>query len=370
MDLSILFSSLLLSCVLFASSTDAKYNAVFSFGDSFADTGNFVILESQLLPVIPIDLPPYGMTFFGHPTGRCSNGRLIIDFICESLGLPFLPPSLSHNESFTKGANFAVVGATALDLAFFQENNITGIPPIDSSLSVQLGWFDALKPSLCKTTRKCKNYMKKSLFFVGEFGGNDYNFLLTSGKTLDQVIETYVPKVIDVVYKAVEKLIGEGAATVVVPGNVPTGCIPAILTLFASPNKTDYDPQTGCLKKFNELGKHHNLLLLKAVEQLRKKYLYARIIYADYYAPVIEFASKPTQFGFSNGAIKACCGGGGPYNYNVSAVCGLPGVSACKDPSTYANWDGIHLTEASYSRIATGWLKGPYAHPPIQNLSY
>nr|CAD1844245.1 unnamed protein product [Ananas comosus var. bracteatus] len=312
MDLSILFSSLLLSCVLFASSTDAKYNAVFSFGDSFADTGNFVILESQLLPVIPIDLPPYGMTFFGHPTG-------------ESLGLPFLPPSLSHNESFSKGANFA------------------------------LGWFDALKPSLCKTTRKCKNYMKKSLFFVGEFGGNDYNFLLTSGKTLDQVIETYVPKVTDVVYKAVEKLIGEGAATVVVRG---------------TPNKTDYDPQTGCLKKFNELGKHHNLLLLKAVEQLRKKYPYARIIYADYYAPVIEFASKPTQFGFSNGAIKACCGGGGPYNYNVSAVCGLPGVSACKDPSTYANWDGIHLTEASYSRIATGWLKGPYAHPPIQNLSY
>lgn len=51
---------------------------------------------------------------------------------------------------------------------------------------------------------ECKNYMKKSLFFVGEFGGNDYNFLLTSGKTLDQVIETYVPKVIDVVYKAVQ----------------------------------------------------------------------------------------------------------------------------------------------------------------------
>jgi GDSL-like Lipase/Acylhydrolase len=70
--------------------------------------------------------------------------------------------------------------------------------------------------------------------------------------------------------------------------------------------------------------------------------------------------------GFTNGApLRSCCGGGGPYNYNLTAACGLPGVSACSNPSKYINWDGIHLTEAAYRFIATGWLKGPYAHPPI-----
>lgn len=67
-----------------------------------------------------------------------------------------------------------------------------------------------------------------------------------------------------------------------------------------------------------------------------------------------------------DGALRACCGGGGgTYNVNLTALCGMPGVSSCEDPSMYVNWDGIHLTEATYHRVADGWLRGPYAHPPI-----
>jgi hypothetical protein len=46
-------------------------------------------------------------------------------------------------------------------------------------------------------------------------------------------------------------------------------------------------------------------------------------------------------------ALVACCGGGGKYNYNVTAACGLPGAA---DPSKAVNWDGIHLTEAEINR--------------------
>ena len=47
-----------------------------------------------------------------------------------------------------------------------------------------------------------------------------------------------------------QRLIKLGAKHIVVPGNLPTGCIPIILTLYASPNKADYD-RYGCLTKYN-----------------------------------------------------------------------------------------------------------------------
>lgn len=55
-----------------------SYNAIFSFGDSLADTGNFLLSGALAFPVI--GKLPYGETFFKHATGRCSNGRLIVDF--------------------------------------------------------------------------------------------------------------------------------------------------------------------------------------------------------------------------------------------------------------------------------------------------
>jgi hypothetical protein len=52
------------------------YKRIFSFGDSLIDTGNFARSG-------PIMEYPFGMTYFHHPTGRISDGRVLIDFYGE-----------------------------------------------------------------------------------------------------------------------------------------------------------------------------------------------------------------------------------------------------------------------------------------------
>lgn len=61
----------------------------------------------------------------------------------------------------------------------------------------------------------------------------------------------------------------------------------------------------------------------------------------------------------------ACCGDGGPYNYNKGVQCGDPATTVCPDPSLYINWDGPHFTEAANRLITSFLLKGPYTIPHL-----
>lgn len=51
------------------------------FGDSTVDTGsnNYINTTKDFLA----NFPPFGQTYFGKPTGRFSNGRLFVDFLCK-----------------------------------------------------------------------------------------------------------------------------------------------------------------------------------------------------------------------------------------------------------------------------------------------
>ncbi|XP_019162165.1 PREDICTED: GDSL esterase/lipase At1g28570-like [Ipomoea nil] len=221
------------------------YTSIFALGDSLTDVGNRVILSDD--PANDLHMAyPYGETFFHHPTGRCSDGRLIIDFIAEYYGLPYMPPSAGvmmnggiNGSDIEGGVNFAVAGAATVDSAFYEERGINN-PNTNCSLRVQMGWLKELLPFFCGSPSECHERLKSSLFVVGPFGSNDYRNGLLQGKDIEE-IRSYVPIVIGAISDAINDLIELGAKTIMVPSTSPDGCLASVLTDFESSNKEDYD---------------------------------------------------------------------------------------------------------------------------------
>ncbi|XP_072961695.1 GDSL esterase/lipase At1g28570-like [Typha angustifolia] len=349
--------------LLTAQPSIACYTHLFSFGDSLTDTGNF----AHSIGKTPdhVRRLPYGSTYFGHPTGRFCDGRLIVDFLAEAFGLPFGTPYLAAKsvKDFRHGANFAVGGATALSLNFFREKGMMATWT-EYSLGTQIQWFKRVL-SLLSNESDCSNIMSSSLFIVGEIGGNDYNHQFLQGRNLASVRQ-FVPSVVDAISSAINELIELGAKTLVVPGNFPIGCVPVYLTIFQSQREEDYDPKTGCIKWLNEFSEYHNQQLQDELDRLRVLHPHVTIIYADYFGASMNIFRSPHQYGFTV-PLNACCGSDGPYNCTPSISCGSPESRVCADPSAYASWDGLHLTEAAYKLVAHGVLRGPYAVPALAN---
>ncbi|XP_052623023.1 GDSL esterase/lipase At1g28600-like [Lactuca sativa] len=293
--------------------------------------------------------------------------------ISWSLGLPLIPPFLNDKESdnvvaLGPGVNYAVVAATALDTSFHEARG-TVDPVANISLGVELAWFKRSLASICSSASDCRNLIGRSLILMGEIGGTDYNGPIFDYKPIEEV-ESYVPLVIDTIISAVNELIDMGAQTLVVPGTFPIGCSSSILTVRASKNKKDYDNRTGCLIRYNELVEYHNDLLIKKLNHLRELHPNVIIIYADYYNAAMQIIYYPIKFGFTNPVLKSCCGGGGPYNYNInlSAQCGHVLATVCDDPDAYAYWDGIHFTEDAYRIIFKSLFNGQYTTPRFNSL--
>ncbi|KAF3328485.1 GDSL esterase/lipase [Carex littledalei] len=184
----------ILTILLLLKTGNCCFTRIFCFGDSISDTGNY--LKSIGDSYNPVSNLPYGETYFGRPTGRYSDGRLILDFIAEAYGLPFIPPYLSgeSTENFLHGVNFAVAGATALDNSFFESMGIK-VSWTNYLLGAQLEWFKKLLPSIFEEPGCDSSVLSSALFVVGEIGGNDYNHPFFEGRTLDEV-RTFVPDVI------------------------------------------------------------------------------------------------------------------------------------------------------------------------------
>ncbi|KAJ0972914.1 hypothetical protein J5N97_020873 [Dioscorea zingiberensis] len=345
-----------------------------SLGDSNSDTGGFSAAFGPLTS-------PFGETFFHEPAGRFSDGRLIIDFIAESLGLPYLSSYLdSIGSNFSHGANFATSLSTVIP------QNITlsqgGYSPF--SLDIQAMQFSQFKSrsqiiyrkgkfsskltfipigGVLKSLMPMKKYFSRALYIL-DIGQNDLTALFYSNKSADQ----YIPDAMKAFSSSIKSLYEEGGRYFWIHNTGPLGCLPYVL--WQDPKELD---SLGCAIVFNELAKKFNRMLNETVAQLRKDFPVAAFTYVDIYSAKYLLISQANKFGFKK-PLMACCGhGGGLYNYDPKARCGtsikkkgsqvLIGKS-CMDSRKRVNWDGAHYTEAANKWVFDQIVTGDFSDPP------
>ncbi|KAL0538159.1 hypothetical protein IC582_027161 [Cucumis melo] len=352
-----------------------KFEAIFNFGDSNSDTGGF-------WAVFPAQHGPNGMTFFKKPTGRATDGRLILDFLANSVGLPFISPYMKAiGSDFKHGANFATLASTVLlpTTSLF----VTGISPF--SLAIQLNQMKEFKLRVDELYSSSSSFSKgwsqlpppdifgKALytFYIGQ---NDFTSNLKAIGI--EGVNQYLPQVVSQIIDTIKEVYKLGGETFLVMNMAPVGCYPALLVQL--PHKSSDIDQYGCFISYNKAVTDYNAMLKKELERARSVLPKASLVYFDTHSILLQLFRHPNSYGLKY-STKACCGhGGGPYNFDPTIFCGnskkmnnkILTATACSDPYNYVSWDGIHATEAANKLVTLAILNGSYSDPPFsfQNL--
>ncbi|XP_024960899.1 GDSL esterase/lipase At3g26430-like [Cynara cardunculus var. scolymus] len=349
--------------------TKCHFPAIFNFGDSNSDTGGLSAAFGQAPP-------PNGETFFHRPAARYSDGRLLIDFIAQRVGLAYLGAYLDAlGSNFTAGANFATGGSTIRPQNTSRHQS--GLSPFSLNVqSYQFNDFHLRTQIIRKADGVFKELLPKTEAFshglyTFDIGQNDLTGGLLLNLSIDQV-KASVPDILGQ-FKTVVKDVydKEGGRSFWIHNTGPIGCLPYVLEHL--PIRAGQMDINGCANPFNELAQFFNRRLKELVGQLRKELPEAAITYVDIYKARYALISQASKYGFDH-PLRACCGYGGKYNYNTHIGCGgkvenkgkeiLVGKS-CEDPSVKIIWDGIHYTEAANKWVFDRIVNGSFSDPSV-----
>ncbi|XP_062181275.1 GDSL esterase/lipase At1g09390-like [Phragmites australis] len=319
---------------------------LFNFGDSNSDTGGVAAAGGIRI------MPPEGRTYFHHPTGRLSDGRVIIDFICESLNTHELNPYLKGiGSDYSNGVNFAMAGSTASH----------GVSTY--SLNVQIDQFVYFKHrSLEFFKRGLKGPVSKEGFenalYMMDIGHND---AVGIAHTPSDKWDKKFTEIVGEIRKAISILYDNGARKFWIHGTGALGCLPAVVVQ----EKGEHDAH-GCLASVNRAAQMFNKKLSNLCDSMRFQLKDATIVYTDMFAIKYDFVANHTKYGIE-WPFMVCCGNGGPpYNFKP----GKPGCGdLCEPESKVISWDGVHFTDFGSGLAAKLAMSGEYSKPRVKLAS-
>ncbi|CAL9045573.1 unnamed protein product [Musa banksii] len=340
--------ALLLLLLSLRSAVESKC-VLFNFGDSNSDTGGFAAGLGFYLG------PPSGRQFFHKTTGRFSDGRLYVDFICEGLKMSYLSHYLeSSGSNFSHGVNFAVVGA-AVDLP--------GNPfPLSTQVLQFLHFKNRTRELMTEGSGSLVNEKEfKHAVYSIDIGQNDLAKAFYLNLSYPQVL-LKIPTMLNKIEDAIKSMFENGGRKFWIYNTGPLGCLPQTLALHRK-NDSQLDA-FGCLSAYNDAAKAYNYGLSDLCEKMRQELKNAVIVYVDMFSIKYDLIANHTQYTGIEKPLMACCGHGGPpYNYRERMTCGQPTATACPEGSRYVSWDGVHYTETANGIIASKVLSAKYSQP-------
>ncbi|XP_030490888.2 GDSL esterase/lipase 1 [Cannabis sativa] len=316
---------------------------LFVLGDSIFDPGN----NNYINTIGKANYSPYGQTFFNHPTGRFSDGRIIPDFIAEFAKLPLIPPYLQPgNHEFRYGVNFASAGSGAM-------------PEINQGMTIdlqtQLRYFKNVREELRQRLgeTEAKALLSRAVYLFSA-GSNDYVYPFTINSTVIPAYspQEYVGLVIGNISSVIQEIYKLGGRKFGFLNLWPLACVPYMRVI-------EVDKNGACFDQITPYIQLHNKEISKLLHNLQYELHGFKYSYIDFYSFLKERMDHPSKYGFKEGMV-ACCGSG-PYR-GVLSCGGKRGVKEydlCENPSQYLFFDSGHLTDRAYHQFSIqAWSEG------------
>ncbi|MED6118930.1 hypothetical protein PIB30_007435 [Stylosanthes scabra] len=301
---------------------------------------------------------PYGIDTSWGPTGRFSNGRMIVDLLGEFLDHPYLPSFVATQKqgmSIIRGVNYASAGAGILDetgryigqLITFNEQ----VQNFQTTINQLKATMDEMNLS---------QYLAKSLAFVNH-GSNDYlnNYLLSGYSSSFLHDPTTYADILIKQYKTHNLSLHDLGLRKFLPIAIgPLGCIPN--QIFRGFFRTG-----ACKDEVNAMVILFNDRLKFLVDELNTQYNGSSIfVYGNTFAALMQIIQDPIPYGFVT-TNRACCGIG---RYGGMISC-LPYFIPCSNRDQHVFWDAFHPSEAVDRILALKAFNGSTSYVYAINVS-